>query len=341
MKRTSLTWLFAFFLSLTALSASAQGIKWHPGHYMMLGTYDSHASRLNSIEEVGNERSVDGVLVRIRWADIEKSKGVYDFSKLDAYLQKVKSRPTRKQLVIRIIDRSFNGSSSGIVPDYLRTSAYNGGLVRTKAGYAARLWEPAVMDRLIALHSAIGRRYDDEPRFEGLATEETTLGMNQPYPGSYSHAALATQYRRLVRAVRDAAPRSNFFLFTNFIGSPYVMDDLMQSLMVERGAAGGSNIFPGDKTQGQEVWTGVYGGDYRLVLALSSGVETGELGDYTPQQIGSWAYNELRLHHVFWVRNTWASGASKRWHTGILPYLRTNPPVRTRCPDSYGWCVTN
>jgi hypothetical protein len=76
-------------------------------------------------------------------------------------------------------------------------------------------------------------------------------------------------------------------------------------------------------------------------LALSSAVETEELRDHTPQEINDWAYNVLRLHHIFWVRNTWAGDASRRWDTGILPFLRTNPPIRTRCPDSYGICVRN
>ena len=340
MKGISSARLVPILFSLAAGSAAAQGIKWHPGHYVMLSTGDSRASILNSIEEIGDEPAIAGVQVRVRWADLESSKGVYDFSDLDAYLAKVKSRPTRKQLVVRVIDRGFNTSrSSGIVPSYLMSSAYNGGVVRTRTGYAARLWEPAVMTRLIALQTAIGHRYDDEPRFEGLATEETTLSLSQPFPAGYSHAALTEQYKRLVTAVRAAAPRSNFFLYTNWIGSATLMDDLMQTLVLTRGAAGGSNIFPGDKTLGQEVWSGVHGADYRWLLALSSSVEGGELASFTPQQIGNWAYNELRLNHVFWVRNTWAGDASRRWSTGILPYLRTRPPIRTRCPDSYGVCV--
>lgn len=340
MKKISFVWPVSVLLSLVAASAAAQGIKWHPGHYVMFGTDDTRAQVLRNIAEVGDESAIKGVQVRVRWHDLETSKGVYDFSALDAYLTKVKAQPTRKQLVVRVIDRSFyTGVSSGIVPSYLLSSTYKGGIVPTKTGYVARLWEPAVMDRLIALHSAIGRRYDDDVRFEGLATEETTLSLDAPFPAGYSHAALAAQYRRLVTAVRAAAPRSNFFLYTNWIGSADLMDGLMQTLGAERGAAGGSNIFPGSKTLGQRVWTGEFGADYRWLLALSSSVEGGELTEHTPQQIANWAFNELRLSHVFWVRNTWAGDASRRWDTGILPFLKTNPPTRTRCPDSYGVCV--
>ncbi|HJR71857.1 MAG TPA: hypothetical protein VKA43_17565 [Gammaproteobacteria bacterium] len=332
--------LLCALTSFFAASAAAQGIKWHPGHYVMFGTDDSKWQVLQNIQEIGDEPSIKGVQVRMRWHDLETSKGVYDFSAIDAYLAKLRAQPTRKQLVVRVIDRAFNTSSSGgIVPNYLLSSTYNGGIVRTKTGYVARLWEPAVMDRLIALHSAIGRRYDDDIRFEGLATEETTLSLNTPFPGGYSHAKLEAQYERLARAVRIAMPSSNFFLYTNWIGSADLMDDLLQSLVVPRAAAGGSNIFPGTKTLGQRVWTGEFGADYRWLLALSSSVEAGELRDYTPKQINDWAYNTLRLNHIFWVRNTWAGDASRRWDTGILPFLRTKPPIRTRCPDSISVCV--
>ena len=325
-----------------AASAAAQGIKWHPGHYVMFGTDDSRTQVLNNIADIGDEPSIKGVQVRIRWYDLETSKGVYDFSDIDAYLAKLRAQPTRKQLVVRVIDRAFNTTSpTGIVPAYLRTTTYNGGLIRSKTGYVARLWEPAVMHRLIALHEAIGRRYDGDARFEGLATEETTLALSSPLPAGYSHAALAAQYQRLATAVRAAAPRSNFFLYTNFIGSPTIMDGIFQGLVVSRAGAGGSNVVPGNKTQGQQVWTGDYGADYRLLLGISSSVETGELRDFTPSQINDWAYNTLRVQHIFWVRNTWMGDASRRWDTGILPYLRTNPPIRTRCPDSYGVCATN
>lgn len=340
MNNGSYAWIFAAMFLAAAAPTSAQGIKWHPGHYVMFGTEDSRAQVLRNIEEIGAEPAIKGVQVRMRWYDLETSKGVYDFADIDAYLAKLEAQPTRKQLVVRVIDRKFQtNSSSGIVPNYLLSSAYHGGVVRSSTGYVARLWEPAVMNRLIALHSAIGRRYDGDVRFEGLATEETTLSLSTPYPAGYSHAALAAQYERLVAAARSAAPHSGFFLYTNWIGSPTLMDDLMGELLIERGAAGGSNIFPGTKTLGQRVWTGEYGADYRWLLALSSSVESGELRNYTPQRIADWAFNDLHLHYVFWVRNTWAGDASRRWATGILPFLRTKPPTRTRCPDSYAICV--
>ena len=338
--------VFALLGLIVAGAAPAQGIKWHPGHYIMFGTNDTPSQVLANMDEIARDTAIKGVQVRIRWSSIEKSKGVYDFTSIDAYLRKLKSLPVPKRLVVRIIDRRFNTTStSGIVPDYLmKESIYRGGLARTKTGYAARLWEQPVMDRLIALYRAIGTRYDADPFFEGIATEETTLALDRAnWPAGYSHAALTTQYKRLVTGARAAMPRSNVFLYTNWMGADSLASDLIQSLTDPSAAAGGSNIIPNSPTQGQRVWTGELGADFRGVLPLSSSVETGELGgnlgNFTPKQINDYAYKTLRVNHLFWVRNTWSGSTAQRWSTGILPFLRTNPPIHTNCPSSHGLCV--
>ena len=312
----------------------------------MFATHDSQDKHLANMDEIANDTAIKGVQIRIWWHTLEKSKGVYDFSSIDAYLKKLKSLKVPKQLVVRIEDRKFGTTSTnGIVPDYLRNeSIYKRGLTVTSTGYAARLWEQPVMDRLIALYKAIGARYDSDPYFEGIASEETTLSLvKDRWPAGYSHSALETQYSRLVSSVRTAMPQTNLFLYTNWMGADSLMAGLIQSLVEPRAAAGGSNVIPYKPTQGQRVWSGQLGAEYRGLLALSSSVETGELGgnlgNFTPKQINDYAYNTLKVNHLFWVRNTWSGSAAQRWSTGILPFLRTNPPIRTTCPTSIAICL--
>jgi hypothetical protein len=338
MRKNALCALAVLGLMITA-PVGAQSMKWHPGHYVMLSGGASQASHFANIDEIAKEPVIKGVQVRIWWHKLEKSKGVYDFSSIDAYLTKLKSLPVTKRLVIRVMDRRFNTTStSGIVPDYLRSEAiYKGGIIQTKTGYAARLWEQPVMDRLIALYRAMGARYDSDPHFEGIASEETTLSLKS-IPAGYSNSALGAQYERLAATVRPAMPRTNLFLYTNFIGSDSVMSELIQSLVAPQVAAGGSNVKPNAMTLGQRVWTGALGADYRGLLALSSSVERAELGNFTAKQINDFAYNTLQVNYLFWVRA--GSGTSQqKWSTGVLPFLRTNPPIRTSCPASYGSCA--
>jgi hypothetical protein len=310
----------------------------------MLNGANSKSQHLATISDIGREGSVKGVQIRVWWYELEPQKGVYDFSSIDAYLARLKAQPTTKRLVVRIMDRRFGGSSkTGIVPSYLLTqSTYNGGVIQTSQGYAARLWEAPVMDRLIALYRAIGARYDGDANFEGVSTEETTLSLKTPFPSSYTATKLEAQYERLAVAARAAMPHTNVFVYTNFIGSQSLMTELIQSFVPLRVAAGDSNVIPGEMTLGQRIWTGQTGADYRGNLAIGTSVEAAELGgshgDFTPKQINDFAYGTLRSNYMFWVYNTWMGDSSQRWSTGILPFLRTNPPIRTACPTSYGLC---
>jgi hypothetical protein len=288
---------------------------------------------------------IKGVMIRLDWADIETSKGVYNFSRIDSYLKRLKAQPTKKRLMLRIMDRKFGSGTSGIVPQYLTTeSIYHGGLVKTKAGHAARIWEKPVMDRLITLYKVVGARYDNDMYFEGIVSEETTLGLPTPYPSGYSNTALAAQWKRLAANARPSMPHTNLFIMTNWIGSSSLMEGIVQSLVAPRVGASSSNIIPGKLNLGQQVWSGVYGADYRGRLAIGNGVEPGELGgkkgDFTPKQLNDFAYYTLRTNYVFWTYNTYEGDWTQRWSTGILPYLRTLPKVRTACPSSYGWCMT-
>jgi hypothetical protein len=331
-------------LALVSAAAASAAVKWHPGHYLMLDAYSSQATHFSQINEIANVSSIKGVELRVWWYQLETSKGKYNFSKVDTYLKKVKSLPAPKRLVVRIMDRKFGvNSRSGIVPTYLMSERiYRGGVTASKNGYVARLWEAPVMDRLIAVYQAMGRRYDNEPYFEGIRTGETTLGFGKSAPAGYSHAALENQYERLARSARAAMPRTSLFFSTNYLGNNAVMGELIQSFVGPGVAVGGPNVMPYNMTQGQRVWTGQFGADFRGLLPIVNSVEPGELGgnlgNYTPKQISNFAYGTLHVSHLFWSRNTWSGNSGQRWSTGILPFLRTNPPTRTNCPTVYGLC---
>jgi hypothetical protein len=347
MKNITLFFSVAILTLVGISAAEAQSIKWHPGHYMTMANGASQAQHFSHIDEIGKEPAIKGVQVRIWWYELEPSKGIYDFSKIDAYLNRLKSQSAEKRLVVRIMDRAFSTTSRArIVPDYLLSDPqYNGGVVRTKNGYAARLWEKPVMDRLIALYQAIGTRYDSDNYFEGLQSGETTLGLNGSKPPGYSVTTLAQQYKRFAAEARRTMPRTNLFFATNWLGPDEVMGSLVQSFVEPAVGVGGPNTQPDNPTQGQRVWIGQMGADFRGTLAISSSVESTELGgshgDFTPKQIYDFAYNTLRVNYLFWSRNTWNGDAGQQWQTGILPFLRTNPPTRAGCPTSYGLCATN
>jgi hypothetical protein len=305
---------------------------------------DSVSVNLKHIDEIQNVDAIKGVEIRINWSDLEPSKGSYNFSMIDTYLSRVKAY--HKYLVIHPMDRKFNSSSTSFMPSYLLTSAYHGGVAKSRTGNVARLWDPVVMDRLIALYRAMGSKYNGDPSFEGITTDESTLSLPSPLPSGYSDSALELQYERLISQVRPSMPNTALFLDVNWLGSLANVSKLEQSLVSPAGALNSSNTVPNKMNNGQTVWTGggTLGADYRGRLAIASAVETGELGgnlgDFYPWQIANYAYSTLKANYVFWVRNTWSGNSGQRWDTGILPYLKNkNPSVRTGCPISYGYCI--
>lgn len=316
----------------------------------MLNLGDTQAQHNRTIDEIAGVPAVKGVEVRLFWSQLEPSKGTYDFSRIDGYLKKLKSLPTPKRLVVRVMDRRFGTSNkSGIVPNYLMSDpAYRGGVVPMGAhgeGFVARLWETPVMDRLMALYKAMGVRFDSDPFIEGFSTGESTLSLGNPkqWPAGYTHAALLSQYLRFVDSARQYMPQSNIFFNANYLGGDAMMSTLLQRMYDEGVAACGPNVMPDNLTSSQRVWTGKTGADYRGLLPIANAVEGPDLGgghgDWTPKQLSDFAYNTLHGSHLFWVVNTWVGDSSQRWKTGILPFLKTNPPVRTTCPSSYGLCT--
>jgi hypothetical protein len=343
---------FVLLALAAAITTHAQGVKWHPGHYMNLSISGAQDAR-PQIDEIANVSSIKGVRLFVYWHEIEKSKGVYDFSKIDMYLNKVKSLPTPKRLIVSIRERRFGGTSkTGIVPNYILTDPlYKGGVAYQPPNdcVVARLWEPAVMDRLIALYRALGTRYNSNPYLEGFHTGETSIGFGSDkskWPSGFSTEKVLQQYVRFARSARATMPQTNIFVFTNFIGGDANMGTLIQAMYESDVGAGGPSTIPNRLLTSQRVWTGVTGADYRGLIAIGTGIESfvfgGGHGDFTPKQVGDWAYKTLGVTHLFWIRNTYVSYSSpdQKWYTGILPYLRTNPPTRTACPTGYGSCNT-
>jgi hypothetical protein len=344
---------------VTTTDSPSTGIKWHPGHYMMLRSrYRNPAAELPWIDAIGNESNIQGVLVIWLWSALETGKGQYDFSSIDQYLNRMKSLPQPKRLIIRIEERAFNTTTNTSTPSYLRTDpAYNGGEALMANGTIARTWEAPVMDRMIALYQALGKKYDADPYVEGISTEETAVGFSSahPAPATFSNAALLTQFERLGGATRAAWPHSNVFMTTNYLGTDTQMEELIKYSVANRLAIGGpdtwgrSFVDTGTRTlQSDAIVKGIRGSatDYRGLAAIKAEVEDTEIGGYigafTPADLFDVAYNTLRANYMLWDRNNYAGGPAQKWDTGILPFIRSiGGKTVSDCPSSFGGaCVT-
>ena len=325
---------------------STDGVKWHPGHYMLVFEGDSVDVVLKSrIPEICREPALQGLQYRIRWHELETSKNVYSFREVDDIYAALKA--CNKRLVLQVLAVDFSSTDgTGIVPDYmLNNPEYNGGVVQTTAGYKAKLWESAVMDRLVAVYDALGRRYDAMPNFEGVIVAETAFG---GLPEGYTATAWIEQLKRAIPTIVSAWPKTNVIVFNNFIQASTTEQfvDFVSFLHSSRVSIGGPDVLPPPHagSKGERIYRGEIDGlDRRGKMPAAFAVQTPELGgkegSFTPQQLYDMCVKTNQCGHIFWIRNNYMGGAAQQWDTGILPFIRQNPRTVDSCPSRYTSCI--
>src|SRR5690606_35466051 len=108
----------------------------------------------------------------------------------------------------------------------------------------ARIWDPAVTDRLIALYQALAEEFDKDPYFEGVMLIRETATNGEVFDNSYSQQAYVKQLKRLAKAGGEAFRRSNVIMSVNWPGDQATVDELI-SYNAEVGVGqGGPDVLP-------------------------------------------------------------------------------------------------
>ncbi len=132
----------------------------------------------------GNESALDnnqikGSLIRVKWSDLEPSKGVYDFSKIDQFLLAIKSRHLKWSLGI---------IAGGDSPDWLIDSfgatyfEING--IDNTIKRIPKIWDAKVNERLTYLAQALEEAYaNDEDLVLVYVPQMTANGIEGHFNG--------------------------------------------------------------------------------------------------------------------------------------------------------------
>ena len=192
--------------STTKSGVDRNEVKFNPGHYAAIGPL----SEVSDIKYL-DESAVKGVNKRYFWRTLEPKEGAYDFSSIESDLEYLEGHD--KQLVVFIMDKSFSKKSS--MPDYL--SKYE--LYSDWGGFSPVRWHPIVIDRFVALGEALGGKFDKHPNFEGIAVQESSLGITEE--GYKTFGYTAEKYRDALIAIlaglKAALPKSQVFWYSNFL----------------------------------------------------------------------------------------------------------------------------
>lgn len=347
-----------------ANSGHSRGLqkKWNPGHYMETLAGDANSlvtmqNRLNEIEEIPE---VQGVVYRMNWDLLESDvEGVYTFEDLDAVVAHARSMD--KHVFVLLRDRTFNETdvANCPVPSYvLNLGGTNMGCaVHANNTVVARFWREDVMDRIIALDQAICERYENNPWFHGIITEESTASPGSSPVADYSESALVTQLLRRYAAASQVCVKTLFLASLNFPTNVTSMAQLVNAVDDARLIGlSGPDLCPGDAdclstgaTTAQEVYLGTEGSmehpafDYRGRFAAAMQVQAaGVTADMTAQELYDHAENVLEQNFQIWTRITatgGGQGATANWANIVLPMLQDgmHPVTHVGCPTNYRW----
>jgi hypothetical protein len=331
--------------------SGAAGVKWHPGHYMLLDgvkhSAASQAAHFKQIDAIANEPAIKGVKLWLYWGAVEKSPGDYaaGYAIIDSYLKKLAA--SDKHLILSIQSRRYGNSDPKDLPELFPSYIVNGaeyGISKMNNGMTTRSWQPATMDRLIALSKAMAARYDRHPNFEMYQTEETSVGVAKNQDG-YSLGAYATQLKRLIDSSAPAWDNTVLRLSANFFGGDTQMAELIAYCAARGVAIGGPDVIPDQTIQANRVFAGTAGGskDFRGVVPWISEIQSpslgGHEGTFTPRELYDDGMNQMQANYFVWYRNTWQGGPDQKWDSGILPFIRSiKGATKTTCPEKLGTC---
>jgi hypothetical protein len=365
-------------------------IKWNPGHYMASDAVMSVGKTLSYVQpemdDLNNQDAVLGYRAWFTWGALEPTQGNYDFSVVDAVLARLKTAYNKpKRLVIGLWIYSGGvwspGNIGSAVPLYIQqNSAYGASPVNGSYGwwgfnangastgmYAPALYNPAVMNRLIALVQALGQHLDQEPYFEALVIQEdasiaqAASGNGNPDP-NYSDSGWLTQLERLLTASTAAFPHTSVVDQNSWFQRPQSGVALEQWMASNRiapgspdtsGQSGISTYGTGILSDGMQTLLGVdkYGGttDLRPKTRAMMDIQSPDIiGGYFSNQGGPFAPLDLinalnqtyQASHAFWTHifGTENFGApippAVVW-SNLAPTLSKNPLTHTGYPANY------
>lgn len=346
------------FVPCSMLQAAPSGVKWHPGHYYtIMGWGKNNPAHLAQVfNELKSTPSLRGLQIRYLWAELETAEGKYDFTAIDKRLNELAAQ--KKRLVIQVQTKSFDPNWK-LVPDYLKAEKYEGGVFafsnhgkKTQRGENIKLWNPYVRDRLSALFTALGKRYNSHPYFEGIGMIETALGQamtrlsNTEIDGFYKNLLTVHQQMRV------DFPNTMTIQEVNYPNS--ILETFIAKLEKIGTTLSGPDIFldePGLNFKGtKNSMKGVYHYYPNLsgIVPLAPSIMQSNYANTRHNKTGrvptihdllSFARDKLKANYIFWTREP-------NHYSRVLAIL--NEPEQTRdpagglssiCPKAYSSCI--
>lgn len=328
-------------------------VKWHPGHYATVMTYQTKVPGYfdELYKELEATPAIRGIQIRFLWSELEDDVGNFTFGAIDQYLSNLQARG--KRLVIQVQTRSF-GTDWKLIPEYLKKdAAYEGGQFAYRRdgvvhGHNVKFWNKAVRMRLARLFKALGERYDGKAFVEGIGMIETAVGDAVPLQ---TEAQMDAYYENLLianQALREAFPTTVTFQEVNF---PFKRVGRIVEGLKNRGVGLSS---PDAFIHEPKLLDGVFAQYPKLSGLVPLGPQvmqtsyrqTTAAGGREPKvdELVAFTRDKLKANYVFWTRDVgWKDETA--YYPKVLAHLASFPAgpggLDARCPAAFLACNRN
>jgi hypothetical protein len=309
----------------TAAVNRGGGRKFHPGHYVAMVRNASSQSLMTASIKPG----VKGIQKRYTWRELEPTLGSYNFTEIASDLNWAKAHGMR--LIVMIEDKTFKLERP--TPSYL--DKYT---PRNRAGgYTLVRWNSYVVQRMNALTKALGSRFDSNPYLEGIALQETSLGLGDATLNAFAYTPekYRDAYISMLSAAANNLPTSRVFWYMNFFVRNQDYIGAIANAVAGKGVLmGGPDVLPDNsslRTKTYPFYDKFYGrmnlfGQvedicYRA-LHMTSGYRTKY---WTMPELFGYARDKLHTDYMFWVRIPHASPADSYDWYDTHPVVSNNP----------------
>ncbi len=310
--------------SAMVLSATAGGRKFHAGHWVVMGRgADTLALMSQSIKP-----GVVGLVKRYTWRSLEPSQGKYSFAGMQADLNWAAANGMH--LIFIIEDKTFTNER----PDPTYLDKYT---PRNHAGgYSMVRWNPTVVTRFNALTKAIGAKFDSNKNFEGIATQETAIGLDAPVlkQFGYTPEKYRDSYINILSAASKSLPTSRVFWLMNFlVGGQNYIGNIAAAVAPKGVIMGGPDVWPDNKSLQSKVYpfyTQFYKkmplfGQVENVCYSEPHMTSGFKTKYwTMSELFNYARTRLHVSYMFWVRVTKPSPKDAYDWMDAVPVIAAN-----------------
>ena len=247
--------------------------------------------------------------------------------------------------------KASSADSDEIVPDYVKTAAYDGGFytfsnshLGSTVGRGMKLWNSAVEDRMSALVRALARRFNSHPYFEGFGFTETAMG--QPTK-ALSVSTKETYYRNLLnlnKLTKASFPNTMTFQYTNYPRD--ILESYTNTFKNIGTALAGPDVFLNDSGLNQGLYT--YFPKLSGTIPVAIQVEEHSYkctnfscsgGKPEMRELLNFARDRLDVNYMFWVR-------APEFYREVLELLNFSAQkstasggLKAACPSVYPSCA--